>query len=283
MNLPWKGLRQKMARRREVMKFFGIITDCVDSEATLRQQVMGQQVHGILPSIAHIRSGIAAAGHLISTVDVGRADRQCAQREGYIIVNYAPRKEDDENANGSPFGYVRIGRTHVLSTLGDCELSLVHQLDLASVVQVVDLDATALWAWKKGLIDSSEKAFIMEGQFRSLYFAQPALGWLKDNRDLRQQVTRVHLISDFAPAVPPCVWHVDDFGNCKTTMLDPAEISRTRFSHLPFSKRLALAPDDHTPVWVVGSSGLRDKRFLELVVKNGRASDVLDLKIGSLL
>lgn len=202
------------------VKFFGIITDCVDDDARLRQSLRVQALHGV---------------------------------------------------------------THIITTLGGYELSLVRHLDLARKVQIIDLEKTVDWVSTRNFITTSHAEYIKRTQFRSYEFSPDASVWLPTLHALRGYATRCVDIEEYATALDPCVWFVDGFGNCKTTLLSADHVRRTRFARLPIYQNLASVPKNDMAAWVFGSSGMREQCFLELVVQKGRASELLDLKSGSLL
>jgi len=88
------------------------------------------------------------------------------------------------------------------------------------------------------------------------------------------------------PTLTDTIWFVDNFGNCKTTILSseiasqPGEIIKTALGELPFYYRLKDVPDV-TAALVVGSSGIGFDRFIEVVVRGGNAASQLGLLSGS--
>ena len=90
------------------------------------------------------------------------------------------------------------------------------------------------------------------------------------------------------PDAPRAIWWVDNFGNCKTTLLadelplkETAAISE-KIGALQRFPRLKDVPDD-TAALIEGSSGIGPKRFLEIVVQGGSAAGRFNLRSGSLL
>ena len=85
------------------------------------------------------------------------------------------------------------------------------------------------------------------------------------------------------PDAPPAIWWIDNFGNCKTTLLykdvkNGAPFS-AKFNKLPYFARLKDVPDK-APALISGSSGLGEKRFLEVVVQGGSAEKEFDTSVG---
>ncbi len=85
------------------------------------------------------------------------------------------------------------------------------------------------------------------------------------------------------PDAPPMIWWIDNFGNCKTTLLcddiKDGTLLSTKFNKLSRFARLKDVPDK-TPALISGSSGLGEKRFLEIVVQGGSAEKELKISVG---
>jgi S-adenosylmethionine hydrolase len=83
--------------------------------------------------------------------------------------------------------------------------------------------------------------------------------------------------------LPQAIWHIDNFGNCKTTLTEPDihndSAQATRFGTLPMIHHLRDVPDG-TAAITVGSSGLRDRRFLELVIQRGNFAERHGARLG---
>jgi len=84
------------------------------------------------------------------------------------------------------------------------------------------------------------------------------------------------------PDLPKAIWHIDNFGNCKTTLtthdLAPGT-NLTRFGDFPFHEQLRNVPDK-MPALIQGSSGIANTRFLELVMQQANFATVHSAKIG---
>ena len=199
-----------------------------------------------------------------------------------ILVNIAPRDGADGKiySNGTRFGYFWIGRTFVLSTLSGFTLSLVKKFKLIKEIRVLDLEKSVDLMVKKGLITHRKGEEIKRTQFRSCYFQPLAAKAILDGISLPYTVMPIADIPD----APPVIAVVDCFGNGKTTVL-AGELNiekgqvMTAFGTLPFYQRLADVPDGTTAV-IQGSSGLPGRRFAEIVINGGRASDQLGFKVG---
>jgi S-adenosylmethionine hydrolase len=95
-------------------------------------------------------------------------------------------------------------------------------------------------------------------------------------------------IVDVADA-PYAVWWVDNFGNCKTTLLreDIPQDSegnhlQTKFGMIGYFENLRDVPDDTTAL-ITGSSGLGRNRFLEIVTQGESAEKKRKISSGDLV
>jgi S-adenosylmethionine hydrolase len=81
---------------------------------------------------------------------------------------------------------------------------------------------------------------------------------------------------------PATVWWVDNFGNCKTTLLpeEAARLNSAGLADLPRYPRLKDVPNGEAAV-ITGSSGYGTQRLLEIVVQGGRADEKLSLDAGA--
>jgi S-adenosylmethionine hydrolase len=139
------------------------------------------------------------------------------------------------------------------------------------------------YASKNGLIDKALENYIAKTQFRSFDFVPRAARWLHDYHQLPYSEKTI----DEIPDIPACIWCIDAFGNCKTTLfqedliLKNKKLIETNLGTFPFYQRLKDVPEGETAFYI-GSSGLGEKRFLEIATQNreGSASKKLELKIG---
>ncbi len=264
--------------------FIGFITDCADADAALRLRLQGNVLFGGTPFLSQARCEIEAAGLLIDALDV------TAGSKGIIFVNVAPRNGEAKKKwdNGVPFGYFRVRKTLVVTTIGPETLSLVAKLGLATRVNVMDISRVMSWGVEQNLISKIEADEVRRTQFRSLFFA-PRSGkwiWASDRSTIPASDESIDALVAGVQG-KHFVWFVDCFGNVKTTLLSSEfESLRSsgkhrrgilRYKALP---RLSDVPDDGKPAWVVGSSGYGTNRFMELVVQGGSAAKKLRLKVG---
>lgn len=254
----------------------GIVTDCSCTNAAGRQSLRIQALFGITPQVIAARSDLEAAGHLIDALDAV----QCGSEHSLILGNVAPRNGyRDRWPNGTPFGYLHVGKALVVTTLAGHVLSLVKKLRLAETLYVMDIPTVMQWAVREGIVTQSEAEHITTTQFRSYEFLPRVANWIVGRRIVPSEKAR---IVDVVPDAPASVWYVDEpFGNVKTTLL-PEERRKSRLAGLPFNAHLADVPPGGLS-WVVGSSGFGRDRWLELVVNGASAAEKQQLKSGSSL
>lgn len=245
-----------------------IINDCCDSNAQGRQQTRITSLFGTVPVFIGISHELQAAGNLIDVLDALNGEK------GVVLVNVAPRDHKGKKwENGTPFGYFYIGNILVVSTVDGMILSLVKKLKLAETIHVLDTAESVEAMIKTGFVKKELKKQIVESQFRSFDFLPRIALHLTKN----DNVVSTPLSFENIPDTPPSVWHIDNFGNCKTTLfVEDVDFQHgneitTRFGTLRCYTHLRDVPDGH-PALIVGSSGLREKRFLEIVVQGSSAS-----------
>ncbi|NBD73895.1 hypothetical protein GVX82_02540 [Patescibacteria group bacterium] len=256
-----------------------IINDCHDENAAARQLT---RVGRLFPQASVSLAGVSdygdlsAAGMLIDVLDAGRGG------QGVVLVNVAPRHKGSKKwPNGTPFGYFRFEDTLVVSSVDGLTLSLVKKLGVAGEIHVLDVPTVAPILAHEGVIDEEHAAHLLETQFRSFDFTPFAAAALAHDVELPSEELSLGDVSD----APAAIWWVDNFGNCKTTLL-PQDVgfvpgrritlgdqSLTCYGHLKDVPKGEAAP-------IEGSSGLPGRRFLEIVVQGGRAEE-LGFSVGS--
>jgi hypothetical protein len=222
---------------------------------------------------------LEGAGNLIDILDA--SDGQ----EGVVLVNVAPRHGRGKKwPNGTPFGYFYYGKTLVIATIAETMLSLVKKLNVTDSLSLTDIPTVIDAMISQGHLDASLRDRIAHSQFRSYDYMPRLAKWLVDGIAIPHEAYGLENVSD----VPHSVWWVDNFGNCKTTIL-PEEIGhadlqtiQTNVGAIRCYGRLRDVPDGEA-AFIVGSSGLEDKRFIELVVQGGSAAEKFNLKSGSVL
>lgn len=259
-----------------------IINDCHDDNVVGRQLA---RVASLLPGASVSFSGVgdyadlAAAGNLIDVLDAFE------DREGAILVNVAPRhKEAKKWPNGTPFGYFRYNNVLVVASIDGLTLSLIKKLGLVEAITVMDIPTAASEMVKNGFITEEIAGYLSKTQFRSFDFVPRAAAYLLSGKSLQGTTLPLSEVAD----APRAAWWVDNFGNVKTTML-PGEVGFEPGKDISFGtqtfncfERLKDVPDA-TPALIIGSSGIGEQRFLEIVVQGRRASDTFNLGIGSIL
>lgn len=256
-----------------------IINDSKDANAVGRQETRVTSLLGSPVTFVGVSSDLEASGNLIDALDA------IEEREGVVLLNLAPRnRQTDKWANGAPFGYFWYKKILVIATIDGFTLSLVKKLQLVDCVNVLEISSSLDRLIENGDIPKDLKEYIVDTQFRSFDFVPRIAKFLLEHKDT--QSTPLYISEVFS--APPAVWWVDNFGNCKTTVL-PEEISfkannrvLTKLGELPFYSRLKDVPDK-TAALIIGSSGLGTKRFLEVVIQGGSAAEHFNLSSGSLI
>jgi hypothetical protein len=254
--------------------FVTIINDCLDNNAFGRQLTRAASLLGCPVISIGVKNELEAAGNLIDTLDAAE------DKKGVILVNVAPRHGSAKKwPNGTPFAYFKLGKTLVITTIDGYTLSLVKKLNLVQAVSLVDIPTALSYVVKKKLITSELKSLISETQFRSYEFTPRLAKWLLSG--IRIPTMPYPLIN--VPNAPSAIWWVDNFGNCKTTML-PEDIGfkagnkvKTPFGSLLCYNRLKDVPNKRLGL-IIGSSGYGDKRFLEITIQGGNAWKKLNLR-----
>lgn len=262
--------------------FVTIINDCCD-EGTMNRQVVRASILFPEAHISHVGvssySDLEAAGLIIDTLDASE------EKEGIILANVAPRHGKAKKwGNGTPFGHLQVGETHIFSTIDGVTLSLIEKYNLAKAVEVYDIPTVLDHVIKEGLLPADRREMIINTQFRSYEFLPRVARWYLDGVKLPFEL---HTLADFQPA-PLAIWFVDNFGNLKTTAWakdlghEPGKKVKTNFGEIMCYARLKDVPNGETAL-TLGSSGLRGHRFVELVVQGESAADHFGAKVGDLL
>jgi hypothetical protein len=261
--------------------FVAIINDCSDENAFGRQVARASVLFGANIVTVGVKFGytLEGAGNLIDLLDSLEGSK------GIIMVNLAPRHGEGKKwENGSPFCYFNYQNALVASTVDGLTLSLVKKLKLTSEVKLLDVTKVIRYSESKGLIDRKKGERIISSQFRSFDFLPRAAKWISEGMDVPYVTYAISKIDE----APKAVWLVDNFGNCKTTLLpkdvdfEPGTILTTKIGDLKCYRRLKDVPINE-PGIVIGSSGLNEDRFLEVVVKGKSAAEKFNLGVGSVL
>ncbi len=257
--------------------FVTIINDCRDANAFGRQTTRASALFGCNVNPVAVANDLEAAGNLIDALDASEG------RKGVILVNVAPRNGAAKRwPNGTPFGWFAYGDTIVAASIDGLTLSLAKKLGVTDAVELFDIPEVMAAAAGHRLVSRETADYVVSTQFRSLEFLPRAASWL--SRGYVLPTERFELGAD----APDAVWWVDNFGNCKTTVL-PEELDAFRdddaisgISSLPHYDRLKDVPDGEA-AFVTGSSGLGARRFVEVVIQGGDAASRFGLRSGKKL
>jgi len=254
--------------------FTTIITDCKDDNARGRQESRIASLVTTGLSFIGVQSDLEAAMQLVDVLDATEG------RPGLILVNVAPRGGHTVKwENGTPFGYFWHKETLIVASVDGYVLSAVKQLGLLSEFNLLDTHTSAEAMLAAGFITEEAAAQIPTTQFRSFDFTPRAGLFLFSGQTLPSTPYDLSLI----PELPKAIWHIDNFGNCKTTLtladVRPAEVTSTRYGELPYFAKLRNLPDD-TIGLVSGSSGIVTTRFVELMMQRSNFARTHNAKIG---
>ncbi len=224
-----------------------------------------------------VRGELEAAGFLVDTLDALEG------REGIVLVNVAPRGGKSKKwENGTPFGYFRYGKTLVFSSVDGLVLSLAKKLNMIGEFYLVDI-ASVLNSIDDSVLDQETKDRIIKSQFRSFDFLPRFAAWVFENKKIPVEKYDLGEIA----VMDHYIWFIDNFGNIKTTILKE-EISSgksrkvklkigNKTQALNFYDRLKDIPDGSVGL-VVGSSGIGNDRFMEIIFRGGNAAKALGIK-----
>jgi len=261
--------------------FVTIINDCKDANTFGRQETRASILFGTHISSVGVDFGntLQAAGNLIDVLDA--SDGQ----EGVVLVNVAPRHGDGKRwPNGTPFGYFHYKKTLVVASISGYTLSLVKKLGLVNEIHVMDIPTVIKSVVQKEIISQATGEHIIHTQFRSYDFVPRVAKWLLDGVEIPSEVMPLSEVDD----VPQALWWIDNFGNCKTTLFadeidhQEGKVIKTKFGDFACYNRLKDVPNDHAG-FIVGSSGIEEKRFMELVIQGKSAAAKYQIKPGETL
>lgn len=259
--------------------FVTIINDCQDANAFARQLTRAATLFNAPTIPLGVNNELEAAGNLIDVLDTA------GDGEGVILLNVAPRHGKAKKwPNGTPFAYFRVNKVLVVASIDGHSLSLIKKFSLAPRVQLMDIPTVLDHLVTTGDITKTLREQIIHTQFRSLEFVPRVAKWLTEGKKIPSTSYDIGQIPD----TPAAVWFIDNFGNCKTTLLpedigfSPGKIITTAIGKLTCYDRLKDVPN-HTPGLIIGSSGYKKHRFLEIVVQGKSAQQQFHLHSGSSL
>ena len=259
-----------------------IINDCHDP-LTMNRQVVRAATLFPNTHISTVAVGnyadLEAAINIIDTIDAAMDE------PGVILCNVAPRHGKAKKwPNGTPFGHVTYKHTEIFTTIDGLTLSLIEKYGLADAVEVYDIPTVLGGMIKAGKLAEHLRAPITNTQFRSFEFLPRVAKWYTQGIELPFER---HALADFKKA-PLAIAYIDNFGNCKTSAWaedlghKAGETITTRWGDIPCYDRLKDVPNGE-PGLIVGSSGYREHRFLELVVQGRSAAEHFGIKQSDLL
>ncbi len=254
--------------------FTTIINDCRDDNARARQTSRVGSLISTSISFIGVDSDLEAGMQLIDVLDA------TGGREGLVLVNVAPRGGHTTKwENGTPFAYFWHKQTLVILSVDGYALSAVKKLNLVSNVHLLDIHTAVETMLLSGFITEAEAKRVPLSQFRSFDFIPRAGVFMIKGNHLPSAPYDLTNIPD----LPPAIWNIDNFGNCKTT-LTPADVNTdnapiTRFGQLPYHEKLRDVPDGELAL-VQGSSGLDDTRFLEILMQRKNFAQISGAQIG---
>ncbi len=254
-----------------------IINDCCDENAALRQvSRAGSLIKNSSVNCFGVKSETEAVGFLVDAIDSFEG------KEGIILINVAPRGGKGKKwKNGAPFGYFWHKKTLIVSSADGYVLFLVKKVGILEDFRIFDIPEV-LENIGVDVLDDATKERIVKSQFRSFDFLPRVAAWLIGGMKLP---ARKYDLAEIAE-LPPRVWFVDNFGNIKTTLLKEdldlknggkvkLKIGDKEFK-FDFYDRLKDIPDK-TLGLTVGSSGIDDKRFIEIISRGGSAARLLEV------
>lgn len=259
-----------------------IINDCHDP-LTMNRQVVRAATFFPSTHISPVAVGnfadLEASGAIIETIDAAMDE------PGIILVNVAPRHGKAKKwPNGTPFGHLKYKNTDIFTTVDGVTLSLMAKYGLAEKIEVYDIPTVLDAMIKAGKLAEHLRDPITNTQFRSFEFLPRVANWYMHGIDIPAEV---HPLSDFLKA-PLAIYSVDNFGNCKTTAWaedlghKAGQTLITKWGEIMCYDRLKDVPNGEPGV-IVGSSGYRDHRFIEIVVQGKSAAAHFGAKVGDLV
>jgi hypothetical protein len=266
-----------------------IINDCQDGNAIARQEVMIANLFtswiSPTPHITSIGIGfgntIEAAGNMIDIIGVS----DDSGFGGTLFVNAAPRHRGTKKwLNGTPFAGFFAKECLVISTVDEYTLSLIKKFKLTDSVELYDVPNVMDWAIDTKTLPAQLANRIKVSQFRSLEFTPRVAKWIYEGKEIPSTTYSI----DKIPDAPFTIWYIDVFGNCKTTLLpedvgfEPGKKVEVKGRQIMCYEYLKDVPKGELAI-IQGSSGIGDKKFLEIVINGDNAAKVLGAKVGHLI
>ncbi len=260
--------------------FITVISDCRDGNAVGRQLTRYNNLTGIQPTFVPVETGFGAAGELEAAGNLIDMLDAAEGGAGVVVVNVAPRSGSGKRwPNGTPFGWFKYNNTIVLASVAGYTLSLAKKLGILTPINVFDIPTVMQEMVSRGTLADTTAQWITSTQFRSFDFLPRATAWLIDGTSL----PTTELAPTEIPDVGARVWIIDNFGNCKTTMLQHELAGKssleTSIGTFRVFERLKDVPEGELGA-IVGSSGLPGQRFVELVIQGRSLSAEKGIRAG---
>ena len=265
----------------------GIVNDCSDDNTHGRQSFgLGSFLERGVQAFVGVKTDLEATGNIVDLVASSHSD-------AVILWNVAHRNgEAKKFGNGSPFCWSEFTKTTGekilgLGTVDGFTLSLPKKFGILKSINLLDTKEAAEAMGKAGFMVPDEVRRAYLSQHRSLDFAPFAAAFILAGGQLPSRTIPMAEI----PNCPDIIWWVDNFGNCKTSVipLNPAEFSNrildamdVRGEYLPPFRHLSEVPNGWAAV-DIGSSGIDGIKCLEIVVQGGSAAKRFNLKSGQTL
>lgn len=257
------------------------ITDCRDANTVGRLKTrVATYFPGSNVVLVGVKDDIEAAINMVDMVDAFEG------RPGIILGNVARREGSERKqkwANGTPFGHFKLHNIDFFTTIDGHILSLLERLTGEKItVEVYDIPATVP---NMGL-DEVVQERIINTQFRSFDYLPRLAAAIVGGMELEP----TEHWSD-VPEMDYAVCWVDSFGNLKTNMLAEdidfkvgkevlLRVEGHKQFRLPCYERLKDIPDDYVAM-TLGSSGLGEKRFIEIMQQGKSAAASLGIGSGT--
>ena len=257
-----------------ITMFATIINDCTDDNARGRQESRLQSLTETPTNFIGVASDIEASGHLVDVLDA------TAGRPGIVLVNVAPRGDHAKKwENGTPFGYFWFDQTLVVASVDGLVLAGIKKFGFCEEIHLLDTHTGAAAMRDANFITPDEAERIPQTQFRSFDFTPRIGAFIFSSGTVPSEPYPLEQV----PELPLAIWHIDNFGNCKSTLtatdLQGQSEVETRYGVLPYVPQLRDVPDGHHAI-TAGSSGFRDTRFLEFIVQRQSFARAHTVKIG---
>lgn len=249
-----------------------VINDCSDDGTAMRQNTRISALTGLPIQFVGIGNyaDLEGSGHIIDALDA------FTDKPGIIVANAAPRHGQGKKwPNGSPFCYFFVDKTLVVSTIQGSILGMVRKMKLATTINVVDVPEVVEAMKQVGMVDETVAKRIVNSQFRSFDFEPRLVSMIIEGHKVPSHPTPIEELSP--GSIDGTVWHVDNFGNCKTTILPeeigfkPGKSIKTKFGEFQCYERLKDVPNDTTAL-TIGSSGFKSMRLVEFIIQGKSAS-----------